>query len=141
MRNEIVAGVITFASPITATQQTQEAAAFGAIDADYAADLLKMKSAGARKLLAASLVKWNALVAAGGTAGRPTDLTTRGDAVAAQAPAVLSLLDQAGSANRAAIRVDLARASRLDREGLVVLIVLEFLAIALALRFGSSIVR
>ena len=66
LRNEIVAGVITFSSPITATQQTQEAAAVAAIDADYAADLLKMKSESARTLLAASLVKWNALIAARG---------------------------------------------------------------------------
>jgi diguanylate cyclase (GGDEF)-like protein len=139
LRNEIVAGVITFASPITATQQTQVAAAAASIKADYAADLLKMKAAGARTLLAASLVKWNLLVAAGGTAGHPTDLTTRGDAVAAQAPAVLSLLDQAGSANRAATRVDLARASRLDREGVAVLIILEFLAIGLALRLAHQL--
>src|SRR5471030_156564 len=41
LRNEIVAGVITFASPITATQQTQVAAAAASIKADYAADLLK----------------------------------------------------------------------------------------------------
>jgi diguanylate cyclase (GGDEF)-like protein len=139
LRNEIVAGVITFASPTTATQQAQEAAAFAAIDADYAADLLKMKSAGGRTLLAASHVKWNALVATGGTAAHPTDLTTRGDAVAAQTPTVLSLLDQAGSANRAAVRVDLARASRLDREGVAALIILEFLAIALALRLAHQL--
>ena len=139
LRNEIVAGVITFSSPITATQQAQEQAAVAAIDADYAADLLKMKSAAARSLLAASLVKWHELIAAGGTAGHPTDLTTRGDAVAAQAPAVLSLLDQAGSANRAAIRVNLAQASRLDREGSVVLIILEFLAIGLALRLAHQL--
>src|SRR6185437_5346024 len=36
--------------------------------------------------------------------------------------------------NRAAIRVDLGQASQLDREVLVALIVLEFLAIAIALR-------
>ncbi len=139
LRNEIVAGVITFSSPITPAQQTQQEVAFTAIDADYAADLVKMKSAGARSLLAASLVKWNALIAAGGTAAHPTDLTTRGDAVAAQAPAILSLLDQAGSANRAAIRVDLAQASQLDREGVAALIILEFLAIALALRLAHQL--
>ena len=139
LRNEIVAGAITFSSPISATQQTQEKAAVAAIDADYAADLLKMKSAAARTLLAASLTKWNTLIAAGGTAAHPTDLTTRGDAVAAQAPGVLSLLDQAGSANRAAIRVDLAHASQLDREGLVALIILEFLAIAIALRLAHQL--
>jgi diguanylate cyclase (GGDEF)-like protein len=139
LRNEIVAGAVTFASPTTATQQAQQAAAVTAIDADYAADLLKMKSASARALLAASLVKWNALIATGGTPGHLTDYTTRGDAVAAQAPAVLSLLDQAGAANRADVRVDLARASQLDREGLTALIVLEFLAIALALRLAHQL--
>ena len=139
LRNEIVAGVIILASPTTAAQQTQQEVAFTAIDADYATDLLKMKSAGARSLLAASLVKWNALVATGGTADRPTDLTARGNAVAAQAPVILSLLDQAGSANRAAIRVDLAKASRLDREGVAALIILEFLAIALALRLAHQL--
>jgi diguanylate cyclase (GGDEF)-like protein len=139
LRNEIVAGVIIFASPTTDTQQAQQQAAFTAIDGDYAADLLKMKSAGARALLTASDVKWNALVAAGGTAGHLTDVTVRGNAVAAQAPAVLSLLDQAGSANRAAIRVDLARASRLDREIVAALIILEFLAIALALRLAHQL--
>ena len=139
LRNEIVAAIITFASPSSATQQTQEAAAVAAIKADYAADLPKMKSAGARTLLATSLVKWNALLATGGTAAHPTDQATRGNAVTTQAPAVLSLLDQAGSANRAAIRGDLARASRLEIESLAVLIVLEFLAIALALRLAHQL--
>ena len=139
LRNEIVAGVITFSSATTAAQQIQERAAVKAIDADYATDLLKMKSVSARTLLAASLTKWNALIAAGGTAAHPTDLTTRGNAVAAEAPTVLSLLDQAGSANRAAIRIDLAQASRLDREGLVALFILEFLAIAIALRLAHQL--
>ena len=139
LRNEIVAGSITLASPSTAAQQTEQAATVASIKADYEADLLKMKSPAARSLLAASLVKWNALVAATGPAGHPADLATRGIAVAAQAPAVLSLLDQAGTVNRAAIRVDLAHASRLDREGLAALIIIEFLAIALALRLAHQL--
>jgi hypothetical protein len=57
--------------------------------------------------------------------------------VTTQTPGVLSLLDQAGAANRAGIRQDLTRHSRLDREGLAALIVLEFLALALALRMRS----
>src|SRR5450432_2241183 len=123
LRNEIVAWAIIFSSPITATQQTQEAAAAASIRADYAADLGKMKSAAARALLATSLAKWTALHAAGGPAGHPTGSDIRGGAAATQAPAVLSILDQAGSVNRAAIRVDLARQSRLDREGFAVLII------------------
>ena len=69
---------------------------------------------------------------------RPS-LTARGNAVEAQTPVVLSLLDQAGTANRAAIREDLAQASQLARVGGAALIVLEFLAIALALRLAHQL--
>jgi diguanylate cyclase (GGDEF)-like protein len=139
LRNEIVAEVITFSSPSSATQQSQEAAGVASIKAGYADDLRKMKSAAARVLLGTSLARWNALLAAGGTAAHPADQATRGAVVETQAPVVLSLLDQAGAANRAAIRVDLARASRLDRDGLALLILLEFLAIGLALRLAHQL--
>jgi diguanylate cyclase (GGDEF)-like protein len=139
LRNDIVAWAITFSSPITPTQQLQDVADVISIRAGYATDLGKMKSAAARTLLATSLVKWNALLAAGGPAGQPTDSTIRGGAAATQAPAVLSLLDQAGSVNRAAIQVDLARQTRHGREGFAVLIVFELLAIALALRLAQQL--
>jgi diguanylate cyclase len=139
LRNEIVGWAITFSSPTTPTQQIQEAAGVVSIRADYAADLGKMRSPAARALLATSLVKWNALLSAGGPAGQPTDSAVRGGAAATQAPAVLSLLDQAGSANRAAIQLDLAHETRRDRQGLAALIIFELLAIALALRLSQQL--
>jgi diguanylate cyclase (GGDEF)-like protein len=139
LRNEIVAGAITFASPASALQRTQEASAVASIDADYVADRRKMRTPAARLLLGQSLIAWNALLDIGGTAAHPADQATRGDAVTTQTPGVLSLLDQAGAANRAGIRQDLTRHSRLDREGLAALIVLEFLALALALRLAHQL--
>jgi diguanylate cyclase (GGDEF)-like protein len=139
LRSEIVTGAITFASPITTSQAAQEATAVASIKAGYDTDLRKMRSGAARALLAASLVKWNALLAAGDQAGQPADQTTRANVVTTQAPAVLSLLDQAGSVNRASIRVDLARESRLESEGVTALIILEFLAIALAVRLARRL--
>lgn len=139
LRNQIVAGTITFASPDTASEETELGTAVASIEDGYAADRRQMRSAAARTLLATSLAKWNALLATGGTAAHPTSQTVRGDAVTTQVPAVLSLLDQAGSVNRAAVRADLARASQLDREGLAVLIFLEFLAIGLGLRFAHRL--
>jgi diguanylate cyclase (GGDEF)-like protein len=136
LRNQIVAWAIIFSSPVAGTEQQTVGAS---IEASYAADRRLMKSAAARTLLASSLAKWHAILVTGGTSAHPTSQAVRGASVTTQVPAVLSLLDQAGSMHRAAVRVDLAHASQLNREGLAALIILEFLAIGLGLRFAHRL--
>ena len=78
-------------------------------------------------------------MAAAGAPGHPADLTARANAVTSQVPSVLALLDQADATDRAAVRVALARASQLERAGLLVLGLLELLAIGLAVRLARQL--
>ena len=96
-------------------------------------------------LLDQSMGAWEAMVDSGGPLGAQAALATRGMLVSTGAPAVLALLDEAGSAGRAAVRVDLAEATQFERGVMAFLGVLLLLAIVLvvrlARRLSSEIIR
>jgi diguanylate cyclase (GGDEF)-like protein len=139
LRADIVAHAVVFASPITGSQQRQTGAVQSAVRAGFAQAIANEDTAGAKRLLRDSFAQWQTIVATAGPPGHPAALATRGAAVSVNAPKVLSLLDQAGSTSRDAVRVDLARAARLDREALAVLAVLELAAIGLAVRLARRL--
>jgi diguanylate cyclase (GGDEF)-like protein len=139
LRAEIIAHSIVFASPSTAAQQGQLRADQVAIRSGFAEAIAEGNSGPARRLLVQSRTEWELIVAAAGTLEHPTDLTTRGAAVTVRAPKVLTLLDRAGMASRSAVRADLAAATRTERDTLAVLVMLELLAIALAVRLSRRL--
>jgi diguanylate cyclase (GGDEF)-like protein len=139
LRAEVVAHSILVASPITVAQQRQLVTTQTTIQDDFARAIAGEDTTIARKLLTKSLVQWQAIVAAAGTPGHPADLLVRGAAVTTGAPEVLALLDRAGSANRGAVRDQLARAARTERDTMTVLGLLLLLAFVLALRLARRL--
>jgi diguanylate cyclase (GGDEF)-like protein len=139
LRADIIATAIVVASPITTAQQKLEATSIAAIQTAYAVDRATIPRSDARAVLAQSQAQWQQLLAKAGPVGNPADLTTRANAVTTLVQPALSLLDQAGSVNRVDIRADLGRASRLDREALALVAVLELLAIGLAVRLALQL--
>jgi diguanylate cyclase (GGDEF)-like protein len=139
LRAEVVAHSILVTSPITAAQQRALTASQSTIQDDFTKAIASEDTPGARKLLRNSLTEWQVIVAAAGTPGHPADLVTRGGAVTTGAPKVLALLDRVGSANRAAVRSELANAAHNERDTMAVLALLELLAIVLAVRLARRL--
>jgi hypothetical protein len=139
LRSDIVAHAVVVASPISDLQQRQVATLERAIRARYAKAVTNERTAGAKTLLRESLARWEVIVTAAGRPGHPAALFARGAAVSAGAPKVLALLDQAGSTSRTAVRSDLADASRLEREAIAMLALLQLVAIALAIRLARRL--
>ena len=139
LRAEIVADSIIIASPISAGWQGRVDAAQTTIRDGFAQAIADEGTAPAKKLLEESLAQWQGIVDAAGPPGRPADLATRGVAVSIRAPKALALLDQAGSTSRDATRIDLASAANADREAMAVLVLLELLAIGLAVRLARRL--
>jgi diguanylate cyclase (GGDEF)-like protein len=139
LRAEVVAQSILIAGPTTGAWQHQVDAARKKVGGDFARAITTENTPSAEKLLEQSLEEWQAIVDAIGPTGHPTDLNTRGAAVSIHAPKVLALLDQAGLANRDAVRADLANAARTDREAMVALALLDLLAIGLVVRLSRRL--
>jgi diguanylate cyclase (GGDEF)-like protein len=139
LRAEIVAASILVASPVDTSWWPRVNAAQLAIKTGFAEAISNESTPAARKLLAQSLASWQAIVTTAGPLGQPSTLAVRGNEVTIEAPKVLTLLDQAGSISRDAVRAELADAARADRDAMAIQIVLELLAIALALRLGSRL--
>jgi diguanylate cyclase (GGDEF)-like protein len=139
LRADIVAHSVVVASAVTDAQQGQVNAAQTSIRAGFANAIAAEGNSRAKALLGKALEQWQVIVAAAGPPGHPTDLATRGSAVATHAPKVLALLDRAGSASRGAVRVDLANAARTERNTMAVLGLLVLLAIALAARLARRL--
>jgi diguanylate cyclase (GGDEF)-like protein len=141
LRSQIISAAIIVASTITPAQQSQEKTSIATITESFAAARLTMHGSVAKTLLSRSQAGWQGLLTAAGPVGAPADLVTRANAVTTQVQPALALLDQAGTANRVYIRADLAHASRLDREALVLVALLELLAIGLAVRLSLHLSR
>jgi diguanylate cyclase (GGDEF)-like protein len=139
LRTEIVAAAILAASTITPTQQSDLAGSVAAIRKGYAADLASLRSVSARTILSRSQATWETVLKTVGFPGQPADLVARADAVTAHVSTVLSLLDQADSKNRVAVSDDLAAAARHDRAVLVGLVLLELIAVVLAIRLSLQL--
>jgi len=139
LRADVVAHVVVVASPITGDQQRQVDALQTAVRAGFTQAIGNETTTAAKELLRQSLAEWQAIVDAAGPPDARADQATMGAAVSARAPKVLDLLDQAGSTSRAAVRLDLANAARLDHQVMIVLAVLELLAIGLAVRLARRL--
>jgi diguanylate cyclase (GGDEF)-like protein len=139
LRAQVVAQSILIASRVTATQQRRLNIAESTLEQDFASTIAAENTPAARRLLLKALAAWRGIVDAAGPSGQPTSLAVRGAAVAADAPNVLALLDRTGSANRQALRVDLANAGRTERDSIVALAFLELLAILLAIRLARRL--
>ena len=145
LRADVVAHAIVFASEITIDQRLQVAVLETAIRDGFAVAIAQQNETAVIALLDQSMGAWEAMVDSGGPVGAQAALGTRGMLVSTGAPAVLALLDEAGSAGRAAVRVDLAEATQFERGVMAFLGVLLLLAIALvarlARRLSSEIIR
>jgi len=139
LRAEIVTYSILVTSPVNVGQQRQVTSSQTTIRKDFAGAITTENTPGAKTLLQRSLAQWEAIVTAAGPPGHSTDLVTRGAAVTTDAPEVLGLLDRAGLANRVAVRSDLAKATRTERDTMVALALLEMMAIALAVRLARRL--
>jgi len=139
LRGDVVAHVVVVASPITGDQQRQVDALQTAVRAGFTQAIGNETTTAAKGFLQQSLAEWQRIVDAAGPPDARADQATVGAAVSASGPKVLDLLDQAGSASRAAVRVDLANAARLDHQVMIVLAVLELLAIGLAVRLARRL--
>src|SRR5664280_2791562 len=139
LRADVVAHVVVVASPITGDQQRQVDALQTAVRAGFTQAIGNETTTAAKELLLQSLAEWQAIVDAAGPPDARADQATMGAAVSARAPKMLDLLDQAGSTSRAAVRVDLANAARLDHQVMIVLAVLELLAVGLAVRLARRL--
>jgi diguanylate cyclase (GGDEF)-like protein len=139
LRAEVIAYSILVTNPTTVAQQRQVVAAQRTLQNDFAGAIASEDTTSARRLLAKSSARWEAITAAAGTPGHPTDVLVRGAAVSAGAPQVLALLDRAASANRGAVREQLVGATRTERDTMAALASLLLLAIMLALRLARRL--
>jgi diguanylate cyclase (GGDEF)-like protein len=139
LRAEVVAHSILVTSPVTVSQQRQLGADQSKIEQHFATAIADEDTPTAEKLLRKSRAGWRAIVDAAGPVGQPADIGIRGAVVTTQAPKVLALLDRSGSANRVAMRAELADAGRTERRTMVALALLEFMAIMLAVRLARRL--
>jgi diguanylate cyclase (GGDEF)-like protein len=139
LRAEVIAHSILVTSPVTVSQQRRLGAAQSKIERDFASAIADQNTATAETLLRRSRAGWRAIVDTADPAGRPADIAIRGAVVTTEAPKVLALLDRWGSANRGAVRAELANAGRTELETLVALALLELLAIMLAVRLARRL--
>jgi diguanylate cyclase (GGDEF)-like protein len=139
LRAEVVAHSILVTSPTTVTQQRRLEVSQSMIEKDFTSAIAGENTATAAKLLRQSLAGWHAIVHAAGPPGHPADIAVRGAVVTTEAPKVLALLDRSGSANRGAVRVELANAGRTERETMLALALLGFVAIMLAVRLARRL--
>jgi diguanylate cyclase (GGDEF)-like protein len=138
LRSDIVAQSLLLAGAITPAWRGQLAAAQSVeADFDHAIDIEDTPRAEA--LLRSSLAEWQDILTSVGTTASPTSIDVRGAAVSTHAPKALALLDRAGSVNGDAVRNDLARAGRINREAMALLVALDLLAIALAVRLSRRL--
>ncbi|MEY2475739.1 MAG: hypothetical protein QOG87_1054 [Actinomycetota bacterium] len=116
-----------------------------AIRADFAAALGDEESEQAKGLLEAAAGEFQAIVDAGANAPGEAGMSVRAVAVTSRAPTLLSLLDQAGSLSRTAVRADLADAARLERQAMLVVGFFGLMALALvvvlARRLTTQVLR
>lgn len=105
----------------------------------FAAGIADSDDADEREPLQQASDRWEAMVAAAGPLDRLAPVAQRGGAIAAGVPAVLTLLDQAGSAGRARARVDLARAGSIEKAATASRAVFVLLVSALMLRFARRL--
>jgi diguanylate cyclase (GGDEF)-like protein len=109
------------------------------IRAEFAAAIAAEDDAAARRLLRRSQAEWQKLMDGVHPATQPADMAVRGALITVQAPKVLTLLERAGSASRAAVRLELADAKRTERTTMAILGLLELFAVMLAVRLSRRL--
>ena len=133
LKADIISSSIIATSPISGQPRTQAQAAQRALRESYEQALDREPSTRARQYLTRSFEEWQALMAETAPEVLPA---TREAAVEVRLPAVLALLDQAGSTSRQAVRADLDDAASRQRVAIVGLALLELLAMGLAVRLA-----
>jgi diguanylate cyclase (GGDEF)-like protein len=130
LRADLISHSIAFASQADSPRVPVLDAA---IRADFARALAYEESGRAKGLLEAVIAEWEAIVASGVNAQGQAGMSARAVAVTTRAPTMLSLLDQAGSLSRVAVRADLANAARLERQAIAGVGVLGLMALGLVM--------
>jgi diguanylate cyclase (GGDEF)-like protein len=140
LRSDIIAHAIAVSTePRTAAVQRKVATTQSAIQTGFEQSIA-IEDGSAKALLEDAFAQWHTVVRiTGGSAAHPVAIATRGVALSTRLPKVLALLDQEGSASRAAARANLADAARLNREAMAVLGLFELLALALAVRLARRL--
>jgi diguanylate cyclase (GGDEF)-like protein len=148
LQRRVVAWAVDFATLATDDKASENAAA---IRASYSHAIAAEVDADAKRLITQSFTMWQAIIDSAQTpaGAAPLDqaaaLLVHGEAVVKDAPAVLRLMDEATAASRAGVRVDLARADRLDHLAQIGMAILSLFAIAVALglgrRLSSEVIR
>ncbi len=139
LRNDLVAHSVLLATESLDAHQNEAARLQRAVDAGFTQVIADENTPAARSLLTRARRSWQEIVLASGPPGLATDIDTRGEAVRVSAPETLSLLDEAGTVSRAAVRADLARASLMERRAIAILAALEALAIFLVVRLARRL--
>jgi diguanylate cyclase (GGDEF)-like protein len=142
LRADLISHSIAFASqPDSPRVPVLDAA----VRADFAEALAYEESGRAKGLLEAAVAEWEAIVASGVNAPDAAGMSARATAVTTRAPTMLSLLDQAGTLSRVAVRADLADAARLERQAIAGVAVLGLMALGLvvilARRLTTQVLR
>lgn len=133
LQADLLAYALLVSGPVTGDQQRRAAAVEPSIRHDFADAIATENDPKAEELLRGALQAWEAMVQAGGGGDGPV-APVAGAETAAAASGALSLLAQAGTASRSAVRDDLARAASLDRKIMTMLAAIKLLAIVLAVR-------
>jgi diguanylate cyclase (GGDEF)-like protein len=145
LRAEVVAQSVLVSSPVTPTWSDELATARAQTGEYFAQAIAVENTPQAKSLLEQSLQEWRAIVSSEGAPGRPQPVAVRGLAVSTHAPKALAFLDRAALVNRAAVRDDLASATRTYQEALAVLAFLDLLALAVAValsrRLSTQVLR
>ena len=145
LRTEIVSQSILVASPLTPAWPREVATARVRTSDDFAEAIAVEDTPQAKSLLQQSFQEWRAIMTSVGGPGSPPSVTVRALAVTTHAPAALAMLDRAAVVNRAAVRTDLASATRTYRDALAALAFLDLLALAVAValsrRLSSQVLR
>ena len=145
LRADIVTGTIALSGAQGPRSGTALAAAQAAIKEGFMAAHAAALSPAGQELLRQAQTAWSAAMAKIQTLAQTAPLATRaaviGQVLSGEAPKVLTQLDQAGAAGRAAVRRDLQEQNRESQATLVGLAALTFLGLVLVKRLGRQLTR
>jgi diguanylate cyclase (GGDEF)-like protein len=108
------------------------------VEAEFQQSIDTQRDPAAKELMRQAFGEWSSMIAGVGP-GLESTTTERGLAVSTKDPAVLTLIDQAGTANRTAVRADLADAAALNRIVLAAIALVEVVAVLLTVRLARRL--
>ena len=139
LRADIIAHSLLLTAAVTPATVRQIHEDEAAIRAGFSHAISLESTPRPQHLLEKARAEWQALIDAAGPASNYAAVEIRGLAVAEHAPKILTLLDQAGSAGRDAVRADLAAAGSTERKTMLSLAAFALMAILLAVRLSRRL--